>query len=230
MTTTPTPPPSGDQYLVLSYLAIRRAVGILGILLPLVLPAGAFLFYHCSQLEPSISDYYHTYMRDVFVGTLCAVALFLFTYKGYDKWDRLATNLASLFALGIAFCPTGPVPGDCSCSIPCSHAENLLNILHFVFASTFFLTLAIISFFFFTKSKGTMTAEKKKRNRVYRVCALIMVVCLLMIALYLNIGSWHDRWEKYDPVYWLELIALFAFGASWLVKGEMILGDKNTGN
>jgi hypothetical protein len=29
-----------------------------------------------------------------------------------------------------------------------------------------------------------------------------------------------------DPVFWLESIAVFAFGVSWFVKGEGILEDE----
>jgi hypothetical protein len=32
--------------------------------------------------------------------------------------------------------------------------------------------------------------------------------------------------EAYKPVYWLETLAILAFGISWLTKGEAILGDK----
>lgn len=28
------------------------------------------------------------------------------------------------------------------------------------------------------------------------------------------------------PVFWLETVALLAFGTSWLVKGELVLKDK----
>lgn len=31
--------------------------------------------------------------------------------------------------------------------------------------------------------------------------------------------------KKYDPVFWLESVSLFAFGISWLVKGQLILKD-----
>ena len=31
---------------------------------------------------------------------------------------------------------------------------------------------------------------------------------------------------KLAPSFWIETIALFAFGASWLVKGEVVLRDK----
>ena len=38
----------------------------------------------------SISSYYHSVMRDIFVGSLCAVGTFLISYRGYDKRDNRA--------------------------------------------------------------------------------------------------------------------------------------------
>jgi len=32
--------------------------------------------------------------------------------------------------------------------------------------------------------------------------------------------------ERYAPIFWLEGIAVIAFGVSWLTKGEAILKDK----
>jgi hypothetical protein len=54
-------------------------------------------------------------MHNVFVGALCAVALFFWAYRGYkreeddkkiDIGDNRAGNLADLYALGVAFFPT----------------------------------------------------------------------------------------------------------------------------
>ena len=85
-----------------SYLALRKAVGWIGILLPFVLMLGMFLVFNEKPVLKTISLYYHSGMRDVFVGAICSIALFLFFYKGYNKWDNWAGNLAGFFAVGIA--------------------------------------------------------------------------------------------------------------------------------
>ena len=92
-----------EQQLVISYLTLRKAVGILGILLPVVLAIGVPIISNCNIIQDSISDYYFTKMGSVFVGTLYAVGLFLFSYKGYERKDSIASKLACLFALGVAF-------------------------------------------------------------------------------------------------------------------------------
>lgn len=62
--------------LLISYLTLRMGVGVIGITPPLVLAVGALLLQG-SGLQSSISSYYHTVMRDVFVGALCMMAQFI---------------------------------------------------------------------------------------------------------------------------------------------------------
>ena len=102
-----------NQY-ELNYLQIRRSVGVLGIALPIVVSIGTLLLCKCGMLEDSISNYYYSIMGNVFTGILCAVALFLYSYKGIDKLDNYASSLACIFALGVAFFPMNVEhPGCC---------------------------------------------------------------------------------------------------------------------
>ena len=115
---------------VISYYTMRRAIGILGITLPLILVAGSSLFGGCDEVQYSISTYYHTNMRNIFVGYNCAVALFLFAYRGHDWRDNLAGYLGCIFVLGVAFIPcsvsTFVEPGI----IPPSGLSPLVGNLH----------------------------------------------------------------------------------------------------
>ncbi len=90
--------------LVISYLTLRKAIGYLGTALPFVLSIGGMLIYSLA-IQGSLSSYYHTGMRDVFVGTLCAIGIFLFAYKGYEQQDNLAGNLAGICAVGNSAVP-----------------------------------------------------------------------------------------------------------------------------
>lgn len=45
--------------------------------------------------------FYHTGMRNVFVGTLCAIGFFLLSYKGYESSDDIAGDLGCVFTLRI---------------------------------------------------------------------------------------------------------------------------------
>ncbi len=70
---------------VLSYLALRKAVGIIALALPFALMAGNILLTPLGPtgtwpnplFQGSISDYYYTPMGNFLVGSLCAIAMFL---------------------------------------------------------------------------------------------------------------------------------------------------------
>ena len=64
-----------NNYLVISYLSLRKAIGFIGLLLPVVLALGNLLL-GSAGLETSISRYYYTNMGNVFVGSLCAIGTF----------------------------------------------------------------------------------------------------------------------------------------------------------
>src|SRR5688572_760358 len=97
---------------LISYKQLRLFVGATGFLLPVILIAGDTIQENVFDLKSSVSHYYYTCMGDVFVGLLCTVAIFLFTYKGHEKEegellsDSFLGNISCIFALGVAFFPT----------------------------------------------------------------------------------------------------------------------------
>ena len=102
-----------------------------------------------------------------------------------------------------------------------------------MFAAGFFLTLAYFSLYLFTKSDREKTPKKRQRNRVYRACGYVMLLALALIALEVSIQYLEllpdaalRMIENLDPRFWLESIAMLAFGVSWWVKGEAILRDE----
>ena len=48
----------------------------------------------------------------VFVGSLCAIGVLLFTYKGYESLDALLSRLAGGGAIGTALIPTRGAGGE----------------------------------------------------------------------------------------------------------------------
>ncbi|RKR84399.1 hypothetical protein BDD43_4634 [Mucilaginibacter gracilis] len=206
---------------VISYRVIRRSIGFLGILLPFGLVAMAYLL-GCRQLQPSISHYYYTMAGSLLVGVLCAVGLFLISYKGFSPLDDFATNFAGICAFGVAFLPTENSDGSV-CALFKYPDSGLRSGLHYGSASLLFLTLAFISFFLFTRSKGEKTKEKYTRNVIYRVCAVLMLLFIVMVPI---CSKWIDPNDKHQLTFYLEAGALISFGTSWLVKGEMVLKDK----
>jgi hypothetical protein len=206
---------------LISYLSLRKAIGIIGFALPFVLAFGKFLLQG-PGIQRSISSYYHTDMRNVFVGSLCAIGVFLMSYRGYESKDEIAGRLASIFAIGVALVPTSPDTGG-------SSLEKLIGGLHLSFAGLLFLTFAYFSLVLFTKTDlgKTPTPRKLKRNMVYRFCGYTIVACIFLIA-FVAIPAVKKLVEWLSPVFWLEAVAVVAFGVSWLVKGETILKDQES--
>lgn len=224
---------SGDPRLI-SYQTLRKTIGWLGILLPAAMIAGNAVFGHCYTIQSSVSHYYYTLTGNLFTGILCAVALFLIAYKGYNRLDQWASSLAGGFALLIALFPTdmetlaAAGTDKASCVIFQLPANALRNAVHYGSAGLFFLTLAFISWFLFTKGDVHPTAEKQARNRIYRICGVVILTCVLLIGAYGLWGEREDRISRLKPVFFLEWIALLAFGTSWLTKGELFLKDSRS--
>lgn len=199
------------ERLLISHQMFRRILGALGILLPIVLAVWGFALSGWSLvLQDSLSDYYSLRTRDAFVGILFVIAWFLFTYQGYERKDNIAGYLACLFALGVAFFPNS--------------GESWERIVHFSSAACLFLVLSFFSLFLFTKSGGTRSPQKKTRNRIYIVCGLIMLLCIVLVGVY-NLFLQDTAVADINPVFWLESLMIWAFGISWFVKGETLFKD-----
>ncbi|MFZ1808556.1 MAG: hypothetical protein WAU36_15090 [Cyclobacteriaceae bacterium] len=210
---------------VISFRATRRAIGMLGVALPFVLWWGGLLINR-TALQPSISHYYYTSMREAFVGVLCAVSLFLFTYKGYNKMDSYAANAAGFFSLMVAVFPTNIIAdyGGQSAVISIFDWE-IHNAIHLTSAGLFFVTLACMSLFLFTKSdkpKSQWSAARKSRNLVYKFSGYIMLLCIVLIGIS---GPVFGVGPTSKITFAMETVALFFFGISWLTKGDVVFGD-----
>lgn len=213
------------SHVIISYKNLRRLIGILGIALPVICLAG-FLFTGAT-IQPSISHYYYTSVRDVFSGVMIGVSMFLITYHGYTRVDDWITNITGFFGLGIALCPCIYLAN------PAMHvgffnlSSAVSDHIHLTCAILFFTLLAYNSIFLFTKTlKGErMTANKKKRNILFVICGLVMFGALVtMIILRCTLGL--PAFNSKPIVFILESLMLITFGVSWLVKGETMWRDK----
>jgi hypothetical protein len=214
---------------VLSYYAMRRAVGYIALSLPLTLALGAIVLAILGPghdlprplLQRSISDYYYTPMRNDYVGSLCVIGSFLVCSRGYDFLDELAGYLAGAFAFGVALFPSvDPYGGYTAMQVD-------IGFVHTGFAALMFLVLAYICIFLFRKSSPDkpLTRRKLHRNRLYRICGLVIVACIVAM-----VGLTIDSMLRAIPpsrlLFWWETLALAAFGIAWLTKGEGLLRDR----
>lgn len=209
-----------NETMIISFLTLRRLVGILGVALPFLLVLGALIVFRTGP-QSSISSYYHTGMRDVFVGLVCVIGCVLFSYKGYCRLDSLISNLAGFFAVGVALFPTTP-------DGPVTDQQARIGIVHITCATLFFLSLAWFSFAIFTRTSpgGEPTARKLARNRVYRTCGVVILGCILaMVACSVMDNALTRLLAPGHPILLLESLADITFGISWMTKGQMLLQD-----
>jgi hypothetical protein len=216
-----------NKSIIMSYINLRRLIGVLGMLLPLICVLGGLVFADL-PCQRSISFYYHTNMRDFFVGLMIAVSMFLITYKGYQARDSIVTTLSGLAGIGIALFPLEFFKG---LAVPIGLFQvnaPVSSVVHIACAGIFFALLAVNSMFLFTlgKEDGEPRTENKKiRNGIYVACGAVILFSLVTFAaLYLLVGD--DELNKGSLVLVLESVMLLAFGVSWLVKGETIWRDR----
>lgn len=230
---TPTPPAT-------HYIRLRRFLGAMGFALPVILTIGSYVDCNCGHLQSTVSAYYYTHFIGIFCGLLFTIGIFLFTYTGPDHLplpetlvDRISSNIAGVFAVGVAIFPTGFSTGEkdgCNTQIETWWCGT--DLLHILCAGGFFLTLAFISGFVFTKTHKNATEdsatsnEKLFRNLIYRLCAAIIVICVILTGICTRMEKEISAFcPSLKPVFILETVLLFAFGTSWLIKGETLFKD-----
>lgn len=198
----------------LSDHAHRQLIGYIGLVLPILLVLIAVVrdgMERWRSLE-SISAYYYTGAVAAFVGMLVALALFLFTYRGYKNkyhWaDRGAAMTGAVAALGVAFFPTAAPAGVAALS----WWSPTTGVLHHVSAVVLFTMFAVFALWLFriTPGEDQAPADKRWRNHVYLVCGTIIIASIM----WAGIAGLNGR-----PIFLPESIALVAFAVSWLVKG-----------
>lgn len=204
---------------MINTVRLRNALGILGMLLPIIVLVLSLV--NGLGFPDSISaTYYLAPCITPFMIILGAASILLIYYQGYDKQDDIICTLAGVFAM-------------CICIFPCSNDKMfamdliptvvgtfqlprvLSGWIHNISAVVFFLLLAYNSLFLFTKSSGEMTEKKKKRNIIFKVCGIGMVaslVCIVPLTIFQVLGG----------TWWVETFALGFFGISWLTKSNSI--------
>jgi Protein of unknown function (DUF998) len=205
---------------VRSYLALRTIVGALGVLLPPLAIFGARYLFSESMHFPrtSISDYYYSGSREIFVDTLAATGVFFVAYKILEaNAENLLSVLAGLAAVTISLFPTGKDTFEQS--IPNNGTQKLIGAanasdVHYGASIVFLVCLTLISVCFgIREGKRTKRPTQTVPPIVWKYfhwgCALAMAIALLGVI----VMSW-----KYALLTG-EIVCALAFGASWFAKG-----------
>ncbi|QQA43402.1 hypothetical protein [Pelagovum pacificum] len=209
--------------MVLSYTRVRMALGVLGLMLPVVLIIGGLL--EEPGIEPTISDFFHTTYRDIYVGTLCSIGVFLISYRGYRREpgeiiddDWLATA-AGASAFGMALLPTASRTGEIATVSQRYLGMSVTPVAHYLCALVFFASLAAFCFIKFART------ARPARRRIYIFSGWVILASLAatsVAAAFKNyIGGEGARIVlEYRLIFWFEAVGVWAFGLSWLVKSR----------
>lgn len=218
-------PEKAPAPLIMSYLLMRVLIGVIAVLLPFALILANWIIGH--GVQSSVSGYYYTPMRNIFVGSLCAIGVFLISYDGYDLADRAITDAAGLCAICIACFPTTPAHQPTA-------RQVLIGDLHLTFACTAFVLLSVMAFRFAKRQPTPQGLTWWRRVQyafgftrpgdsqalawervVYRVSGGVILACVILIYPLSNAAA--------HSLLVLETIMLVSFGLSWFVKGRKIL-------
>ncbi|MFI7429593.1 DUF998 domain-containing protein [Micromonospora sp. NPDC049836] len=195
---------------------LRLGVGSVGIALPVVLVVGHQLVTRRLTLLDSLSGYYHTELRDVLVGALCAIGVFLISYR-YRWPDDLLGTVAGGLAILVALFPTtvGAAAGTVG------PGDRFVGAVHQVAAGALFALLAVFCLVLFTRPDRAGVPPRRSAVRFYRLCGGLIVLAIALALASTQLPA--DVRHTLKPVLWCETLAVFAFGAAWVVKSDALL-------
>jgi hypothetical protein len=228
----PRPTDPGSARYVRSFLILRVLVGALGVALPfaLVLIDGV-----CFDGDPfprsSLSVYYYSGVRELFVGTLSAIGVFLIAHKVAEvNLDNTLSLLAGVAVLCVALFPTArPAQTVPLTALQDRLGESLVSAIHYGAAALFIVSLAVMSYFF-GKREGTRTPtpDRRRSPQFWRgfhwTCAGVIAAALVWILV-------TELWDvgPDEALVYGEAISVWAFSVSWLWKGleaDMLRGER----
>jgi hypothetical protein len=198
---------------------IVATVGVVGILLPGLLIAANWIAGDKVIVPSSMSGSYYTSARDLFVGLLCVLGIFLIFWIQY-----ICTLLAGVAALVVAFCPTAPPPNM-------GTEPPWINDVHHIAAGALILTLGIFCFVLQRNDAAGIanldtpapadSAGHDARQQVPRWRSVLYFICGGLVflsggvALYTEVWptSWSTGWQS---LYLFEAVAVFSFGIAWI--------------
>lgn len=220
----------GNQNMVVSYLNVRFAIGLLAGLLPVLVLIIHWVYQ--TDMQESISAFYHVpQARNWFVSVLCCVSVSLLCYRGYSK--RLQMPILSFISettlhrmMGVAAFGVGMLPTTCfpQAKTVCPSSLTPIDIIaancHLICAFSLFFCMALVALFYFpnfqSQTKKLDLRAQKINAAIYRVCGGIIVLVGGVWAI-LKIFQIHSV-----DLFWVEFICVWAFGIAWLAKSHFI--------
>ena len=159
-------------------------------------------------------------MHDIFVGCLLVIGVFLLAYQGYEKAaderisDTTLLRIAGVSVIIVALLPTDKIGLE----------SSLRGTIHLLAAGAFLASIGIISWAKFSRTRNASL------SLIYKVLGAITLIALALMALG-KLISVREIWTNIPStwIFWLETIAVVAYGVAWLIKGKTIEGMANLG-
>ncbi|MFI5832577.1 DUF998 domain-containing protein [Micromonospora sp. NPDC051300] len=195
---------------------LRLGVGSVGLALPVVLVVGHMAATRRLTLLDSLSGYYHSEMRDVFVGSMCAVGVFLIGYR-YRRPEDVLGTVAGVLAVTVALFPT-------TTGAPVTTVDQLdrtVGVVHQVAAAGLFAVLAVFCLVLFVRPDTAGVPPRRSAVVFYRTCGGLIVLAIVLALASTLLPE--DVRHTVKPVLWCETLAVFAFGAAWVAKSDALL-------
>jgi len=221
---------TSDRQVLISYHKLQQTVGWIAFLMPIAVRLIAYLTQGIFTTN-SISAYYYTNTRDVFVGSLVAGGIVLAFFRSEHRRDCWIAVAAGVGAIGLALFPMNVASGILrSSSTTTTESEQILIEAlrtgvhgplgyHFVFVAIFFVTtFYLVTFRFRANTPADPSERKKQRNTVYVVCGALMGLAFAWIAILWLV-------DRQRSIFWPETLAVMSFSCAWLVKGQLVLKD-----
>jgi hypothetical protein len=196
----------------------RQTLGYLGLALPMLLVFGGIM--SDVGVLPSVSDYYHSALRDLLVGALFATGIVLCTQV---RPLRLASSagsalvpVAGVAALGVALFPNESGAGTHSLT------RTLIGVKpaamgHYLSAILFLTGLAYLCLIRFPIGAPAWA------SLLFRGCGWLILcggvlATLASVTKLVGPEAAQQFVLRHNLVFWIEAMGIWAFGLSWLVK------------
>jgi hypothetical protein len=188
---------------------IKFLIGFVALSLPvveLVLSGGAITSISESYWYPD-----SPWSRNIFVGSLYAIAALLASYNGTSAMQLWLGKVAALAAVLISMFP-------CNCR---DDAHEIVKGVHAASAGILFAVLAWFCWDFIDRAKRKLHDDRRKaaarRIAIYRACGLGMLIAIgLFVA--------HAVTKEERLIFWGETFGLVSFGISWLTASHKLPG------
>lgn len=149
--------------------------------------------------------------RNIFVGSLFAIAALLGGYNGTSSTQLWLGKVASLAAISIAMFPC-----NCGCD-----AHEIVKGVHAASAGILFAVLAWFCWDFIERAKTKLSDDRqaaaRRRIVIYLACGLGMIFSIVLFLI-------HAITKEERLIFWGETWGLFSFGISWLTASHKLPG------